>query len=73
MGGKFYETDAGDTWDCIAWRVYGNESYMGILMEQPENAHLLLTTIFSAGEKVWCPEIEEEEIEEDIPEWRDSE
>ena len=52
MGGKFYETDAGDTWDYIAWRVYGNESYMGILMEQPENAHLLLTTIFSAGEKV---------------------
>lgn len=73
MGGKYYETDAGDTWDYIAWKVYGDESYLGIIMEQPENASILLTTIFSEGEKVWCPEIEEEEIEDDLPEWRDSE
>lgn len=73
MGGRYYITDAGDTWDYIAWRVYGNENYLGIIMEQPENAPLLLTTIFSAGEKVWCPEIEEEEVDDDVPDWRDEE
>lgn len=73
MGGQYYITDAGDTWDYIAWKVYGDETYLGIIMEQPENATLLLTTIFSAGVQVWCPEVEEEEIDDDVPEWRDDE
>lgn len=73
MGGYYYTTKAGDMWDYIAWKVYGDEMKITVLMNAPENAKLLRTTIFSDGEQVWCPEIEEETDEEELPPWRDSE
>lgn len=71
MGGYFYTTKEGDMWDFIAWMVYGDELKVEALMRAPENAKLLEHHIFPAGAKVWCPEIEEEDDEEETPSWRD--
>lgn len=74
MGGYYYTTKAGDTWDYIAWKVYEDEFKLSLLMNAPENARLLHTTIFSDGQQLWCPETsEEEDGDEDTPPWRDSE
>lgn len=73
MGGYFYTTKTGDMWDYIAWKVYEDEMKISVLMNAPENAGLLKTAIFSDGERVWCPEINEEEENDELPEWRDSE
>ena len=73
MGGYYYTTKAGDMWDYIAWKVYGDEFKIDILMSAPENANQLKTTIFSDGVQVWCPKIEEETESDDLPPWRDTE
>ena len=72
MGGYYYTTKAGDMWDYIAWVVYGNEKMMENLLQAEENRELMLTYIFSAGVKVWCPDIESEEKKEELPPWRDN-
>ena len=54
-------------WDSIAYKVYGNEKYMGLLMKS--NPQLLDIFIFSAGTLLSVPELRiEEEI--DKPAWR---
>ncbi len=72
MGGYYYITQQGDTWDYIAWRVYGDEYMETILLQA--NPQYLTTYLFEAGCRLWCPEAEsvadEEEEEEEIPEWR---
>ncbi len=70
MGGYYYTTDQGDTWDYIAWKVYGNEYRMEDMLSAPENYELLETLIFSAEQKVWCPYIDDEEVDDGVPEWR---
>lgn len=70
MGGYYYTTDLGDTWDYISWKVYGNEYHMEDLTRAPENYKLLEVLVFSADQKVWCPYIEEEEVDDTTPEWR---
>lgn len=50
-----YTTELGDTWDLIAYRVYGNEKYMKELVEANiENAS---TVFFKSGVKLICPDI----------------
>ena len=71
MGGFEYTTEQGEMWDYIAWRVYGDEKYVKVLYEA--NPQYLDIHIFDDGCVLWCPEIEAEEDEEDIPEWRDEE
>lgn len=71
MGGYFYTTKEGDMWDYIAWIVYQDELKVQELMQAPENYGILEYYIFSAGIKVWCPAIEEDEDEEEEPSWRD--
>lgn len=76
MGGYWYTTKEGDTWDYIAWKVYGDEYKVPILMQAQENYNILEEYIFSAGIKVWCPEIEADTDDDDedtgsIPTWRD--
>ena len=73
MGGYYYTAKQGDTWDYIAWIVYGNEYHMEEMMRAPENYYMLTTFIFSAGDKVWCPYIEEEDVDDTQPEWRSEE
>lgn len=62
-----YETELGDTWDMIAYKVYGNEMCAGFLMKN--NPHLLGTVIFNSGTMVYCPDLPPEE--DDLPNWRD--
>lgn len=64
---RTYTTIQGDMWDSIAYKVYGNEKYMGLLMKS--NLQLLDIFIFSAGTLLSVPELSiEEEI--DKPAWR---
>ena len=70
MGGDYYTTKAGDMWDYIAWVVYGDEKQMEMLLQAEENALLIENYIFSAGVKVWCPEIVGKSAAENLPPWR---
>lgn len=70
MGGYYYTTRAGDMWDYIAWKVYGDERKMEILLQAEENAALIDIYMFSAGEKVWCPELDSPGTAEALPPWR---
>lgn len=62
----FYITRQGQTWDEIAYEIYGDETYAGPLMHL--NYDLLDIFIFSAGTVVYTPEIIEE-IPEETPPW----
>lgn len=72
MGGYFYETKQGDMWDYIAWQVYGNEKLIGNLLNAEENRTIMNTYIFSAGVRVWCPEVLEQPDTTEMPPWRDN-
>lgn len=64
-----YTTIQGDTWDGIAYKLYGDEKYMKNLIE----ANWLYTDVlvFSAGVELTVPEITEEEKDDDnLPIWR---
>jgi phage tail protein X len=62
-----YTTIQGDMWDSIAYKVYGSEKYMGILMQS--NMELLDIFIFSAGTVLTVPALLPE-AETNIPAWR---
>lgn len=64
---KTYTTIQGDMWDSIAYKLYGNEKYMGLLMQN--NLELLDIFIFGAGTVLNVPELESES-EADMPSWR---
>ncbi len=64
---KTYTTIQGDMWDSIAYKLYGNEKYMGLLMRH--NVDLLDIFIFGAGTELSVPELETE-LEADMPAWR---
>lgn len=63
-----YVTSQGDTWDSIAYDLFGSEGYMGILMDA--NLDLLDVLVFSAGTVIQVPEEIPEEVDEDMPFWR---
>lgn len=50
-----YTTKLGDTWDLIAYRVYGNEKYMKELVEA--NIELAGTVFFKSGVELISPDI----------------
>ncbi len=62
-----YTTIQGDTWDLIAYKLYGAEKYMKYLIEA--NWPLLDVLIFSSGTVLTVPELPEE-ADEDAPFWR---
>lgn len=62
-----YTTIQGDTWDSIAYKLFGAEKYMKNLIET--NQELLEILIFSSGITINVPEIPKEETE-DAPIWR---
>ncbi|MGM9917605.1 tail protein X [Anaerotignum sp.] len=64
---KEYITQAGDQWDMIAKKVYGNELRADILMQN--NMELLDIYEFDAGTVIRCPELEKAATE-DLPPWR---
>lgn len=65
-----YITNAGDTWDMIAYRVYNDKRRVRELMEARENRPLLDIEVFSSGVAVATPDVEEKTAAEDLPEWR---
>lgn len=64
---KTYTTIQGDMWDSIAYKLYGNEKYMRLLMQN--NMELLDIFIFGAGTALNVPELDLES-ETDMPSWR---
>lgn len=62
-----YTTIQGDTWDMIAYRLFGGESYMKNLIEA--NWPHINTLVFSAGTELTVPEIPDE-ADDDLPFWR---
>lgn len=63
-----YTTIQGDTWDMIAFRLYGDESYMKDLIEA--NLPHIDTLVFSSGTVLKVPELPEER-DYDVPFWRE--
>lgn len=62
-----YTTIQGDTWDLIAYRLYGDEKYMRYLYEA--NWPYADTLLFSSGIVLSVPDLPEE-TDEDVPFWR---
>lgn len=62
-----YTTIQGDTWDLIAYKLYGDEKYMRYLIEA--NYPQIDTLVFSSGTVLTVPELPEEP-DEDAPYWR---
>lgn len=64
---KTYTTIQGETWDEIAYKVYGGEEYAALLMAS--NYPLLDILVFSAGTVLNTPDLPEYDDEE-LPPWR---
>lgn len=70
---NIYKTIQGDTWDSIAYKIYGDEKYTDFLMQN--NFELLDIFVFKAGTIVNTPELptSQSEAEENYDEdydWR---
>lgn len=65
---RTYKTISGDTWDMIAYKVYGDCKYINILMEA--NPELMETFYFSANVTINCPEITVEPQTDTLPPWK---
>lgn len=66
-----YRSVQGDMWDSIAYKVYGDETKMNILIET--NTKYKNIQVFPAGIELNIPELETEEetlIVPDVPVWR---
>ena len=63
-----YTTQQGDTWDLIAFRVYGDVKYTGWLMQN--NFPHLDIFVFGAGVILQTPELPESEQLANMPIWR---
>jgi len=62
-----YTTIQGDTWDMIAYRLFGDEAYMeDLIMANPS---YIDTLVFSSGTVLSVPELTEGQ-DDDIPFWR---
>ena len=62
-----YTTIQGDTWDLIAYKVYGTEYVMDKLIQA--NTDYVDTVIFGAGTVLHTPDFETVQIPESVPPW----
>lgn len=62
-----YTTISGDTWDMVAYKIYGNEMYMDKLIKA--NLEYKNIYIFPAGIVLNLPEIDLE-VSESLPPWK---
>jgi phage tail protein X len=71
-----YTTALGDTWDNIAFNLYGSEKYAEQLMAANQRADLLEIIVFDAGTVLTLPDIDvsaESDTDVDsLPPWRTS-
>lgn len=65
---KTYTTIQGETWDEIAYKVYGSEEYTTLLMAS--NYPFLDVLVFSAGTVLNTPDIPWYEDSDELPPWR---
>jgi phage tail protein X len=65
---RTYTTLQGDAWDLIAYRIYGDESYMKYLIEA--NWDYADVLVFPSGIALAIPDLPEE-AEEGAPFWRE--
>lgn len=66
-----YTTIQGDTWDGMAYKLFGNEKYMKDLIEA--NWRYADVMLFSAGVSLTVPDISaDEEDGDNLPIWRRS-
>lgn len=68
---KVYRTVSGDTWDLIAFKVYGSEGYFHDLIRN--NLSLIDIAIFDANIPIIIiiPEITDEENDDErLPPWK---
>ena len=72
MKTRVYRTVSGDTWDLIAYKVYGNEKYFHRLIRN--NLNLIDVSILPADIPVIIPdfieELEQEIQESKLPPWK---
>lgn len=62
-----YTTVLGDTWDKIAFKVYGNEIYLHELMAS--NPDHIRTIFFGSGVRIICPDILLP-VDKSLPPWK---
>lgn len=63
-----YTTRAGDEWDAIAYREYGDERYMHLLLDaNPDHNY---TTIFDSGVVLVVPDMPTPAPPSTLPPWR---
>lgn len=63
-------TRQGDTWDILAYRIYGSELYTDQLIKA--NYDYRNIVIFGAGVELTAPDIDTElsKIEDNLPPWK---
>lgn len=65
---KKYTTQAGDTWDKIAYREYGNcFKYAPLIMSNPA---VTISPFIPEGTEIIIPVFEESKQEEGLPPWK---
>jgi len=64
-----YTTIQGDTWDLIAYNLWGNSSYTGDLMSA--NLGYSDVAIFSAGVVLSVPDITIDTSATNLPPWKE--
>lgn len=64
---KTYETSQGDMWDSIAYKVYGTEAGMNVLIEANQDKASI--AVFPAGVTLTLPEYTPPKTEK-LPLWR---
>ncbi len=70
---EYYTTVAGDVWDIIAKKFYGNELMADRIMQDRENITLLDYAVFPFGIVLHIPEVtEEQSYQDNLPDWRRS-
>lgn len=65
-----YRTENGDTWDLIAYKIYGNELRMHELMRA--NVNLIGIAIFDANIPIIAPKLEKNDFStnSNLPPWK---
>lgn len=65
-----YRTENGDTWDLIAYKIYGNELHMHELMRA--NVNLIGVAIFDANIPIIVPKLEKSDFStnSNLPPWK---
>lgn len=70
LGYEEYLTEQGDTFDLIAWKLYDEEMLASEIIQA--NLDYADVLIFDAGVTLLVPVIEETDVQESVPPWRQS-